>query len=292
MKAFLKNRKIIDILIGDSAISTFNEEEIYLPYLSGGELVSLSNELGYPAVYNGQSRWVYMEELIDYLYDENDISRLLERLFTLHHFEGHISGSNSKEVKLKHNKMVKTSLQKINSILLFAGVEIRQVNTGFYLHSINDSLIIDKKIKTVVDQDYIMSLEERVQLDLLNANYDSVLTKCRTIIEEVLIYIAEHLKEDVDSKGDIVKLYNQIKQLLNLQQRKEFDNRINQLLKGLENIIRAISDMRNISSDAHGKGSSRIIINKREAELVINSTITTCMYLINIFEDRQAKGVN
>lgn len=292
LKAFLKNRKIIDILIGDSAIDSNNEEDIYLPYLSGGDLVSLSNELGYEVVYNSQSRWVYMDEIIDYLYDKNDISRLFERIFSLYHFEGHINGANSKEVQSKYNVIVKTALQKINSILLFAGVEIRQVNTGFYIHSINDSLIIDKKIKTIVDQGYIMSLEERVQLDLVNANYDSVLTKCRTIIEEVLIYIAEQLEEDIDSKGDIVKLYNQIKQLLNLQQRKEFDNRVNQLLKGLENIIRAISDMRNISGDAHGKGSGRITINKREAELVINTTVTTCLYLINIFEDQQTETSN
>lgn len=287
MKNFLKNRRIIDILIGDAPISNIGKEEEYLPYLSGGELVSLCNELGYSTFYSGQSRWVYMDELIEYLYDKNETSRLFERIFSLHHFEGHIDGANKSEIHSKHTEMVATALDKVNSILLFSEIEIRKVNTGFYLHSISDSLIIDKKIETYIDQNYITNLEERVQIDLLNDNYDSVLTKCRTIIEEVLIYIAEQLGEEKNSKGDIVNLFNHIKKLLNLQQRKEFDKRINQLLGGLENIIRAISSLRNISGDAHGKGSNRIRINKREAELVINSTITICLYLINIFEDQQ-----
>lgn len=289
MKNIITNRKIIDILIGDTSVDIIENEEVFLPYLSGSDLVSFSNELGYSTFYNNSSRWVYMEELIEHLYNKNDVSKLFEKVFSLQHFVNHINGENPAEIKSKHKQLVQSAMRKINGVLLFFEVEIRKSNTGFYIHSTNDSLIIDKKIKSVVTQDYITSLEERVQWDLVSANYDSVLTKCRTIIEEVLIYIVENLGEEVDSKGDIVKLYNQVKQLLNIQQRKEFDNKVNQLLKGIESIIRAISDMRNLSGDAHGKGSDRIIINKREAELVINSTITICLYLINIFEDQQTK---
>lgn len=99
---------------------------------------------------------------------------------------------------------------------------------------------------------------ERCREDFISGNYDSVITKSRTIIEEVLIYILEEKNEPVMSKGDIGKLYNQVKTILHMQQDKSYDGRVNSLLSGLERIVESIGTMRNSNSDAHGVGSSRI----------------------------------
>lgn len=85
MSSPLTNRKIIDIIIGDREIKVRNES-LTLPYLSGPDLVELSNELGYAVTYGKQSRWVYMDDLIEYLTEIDDITRLFKRIFSLSNF--------------------------------------------------------------------------------------------------------------------------------------------------------------------------------------------------------------
>jgi hypothetical protein len=85
----------------------------------------------------------------------------------------------------------------------------------------------------------------------------------------------------IDFKGDLNKLYNQVKVLYGMQQSKDFDGRVNSLLSGLEKIVQAVAEMRNANSDAHGVGSRRIVIRESEARLVMNSAITFCEYMIS-----------
>lgn len=287
MENILTNRKIIDILIGDREIEV-ESQKVFLPYLSGSDLVGLNNELGYSTVYGKQSRWMYMDNLIRFLIEIDEITRLLKRVFSLSHFESNISGNTPNEIKEQHRKIVESAINEINSTLIYSGVELKKVNLDYYLLPIINGSTINVEFESIIDQKYILDLEGRVKEDLNNQNYDSVLTKCRTILEEVLTYILEeHGGLEVITKGDIVKLYNKVKKELNIQQKQEFDDRINQLLGGIENTIRAISDMRNIGGDAHGKGKNRIKISRREAELAINATKTVCLYLISILEDQR-----
>ena len=59
------------------------------------------------------------------------------------------------------------------------------------------------------------------------------------------------------------------------------------MLSGLEKIIQAIAEMRNTNSDAHGVGSKRIEIRKHEAQLVVNSAISFCEYILSVFDSKQ-----
>lgn len=127
---------------------------------------------------------------------------------------------------------------------------------------------------------YIRGLRGRCEADFISGNYDSVITKSRTMIEEVLINVLEENGVVPSESGKISILYNQVKNLRNMQQKKEFDIRVNGLLDGLEKIIRNIGDMRNINSDAHGVGSGRITIREKEARLIMNSAITFCEYFL------------
>lgn len=47
--------------------------------------------------------------------------------------------------------------------------------------------------------------------------------------------------------------------------------------------------MRNENSDSHGVGSKRIQVNRREARLIMNSAITLCDYVLDVFEDKKSK---
>ena len=111
-----------------------------------------------------------------------------------------------------------------------------------------------------VDDAYIREISDRAQKDIENADYDSALTKARTLLEEVFCHVIEKQGEKPGKTGEIRNLYNQVKNLYSMHQDSETDRRINGLLSGLEKILTAITEMRNGSSDAHGVGSRRINI--------------------------------
>jgi hypothetical protein len=52
--------------------------------------------------------------------------------------------------------------------------------------------------------------------DVLDGNYDSAITKSRTLLEEVFCYVIEKKGETPSESGDIGRLYNQVKQLYNI----------------------------------------------------------------------------
>ena len=69
----LNNRKIINILIGDTefddvVIESEPDIKAKMPYLSGSALCELCTRFGLPKTYSwnggGSSRWMYMQELI------------------------------------------------------------------------------------------------------------------------------------------------------------------------------------------------------------------------------------
>lgn len=99
----------------------------------------------------------------------------------------------------------------------------------------------------------------------------------------------EQNQVEVASKGDINKIYNQVKGLYNMRQDKGYDGRVNNLLSGLEKIVQSIAEMRNVNSDAHGVGSKRIMIKECEARLIMNSAITFCEYILEIYKNHKGK---
>lgn len=284
----LRQRSIIDILIGDKEMN-LKDEQVTLPYLSGPNLCDISTRYGLNESYSwnggGKSRWVYMDDLMEYLILENRVSDLLIYLFSLQRFEGHITGGSAEEIKDKHRSIIDATIKNINNILIFSGHEMRKINGQFKLVTKDSIHIVQEEIPAIIDLPYVISLKERSKEDLLNGNFDSVITKSRTLLEEVLIFILEDSKLEITAKGNINKLHAEVKKLLNLNQNNEYDKRINSLLSGVEKIIQAIVEMRNTNSDAHGVGSKRVKVGKREAELIVNSTMTISTYLLQIYED-------
>ena len=61
-------------------------------------------------------------------------------------------------------------------------------------------------------------------------------------------------KERYNSNGDLMKKYADVKALINMTQKKEWDVRVYGLLNGLNKIIDFIGRMRNMKSDAQGAG--------------------------------------
>lgn len=287
--AQLLNKEIISILIGDKLVF----EGYSLPYLTGSELCDLSTSFGLLVFYYrdgtgyNKSRWEYMYDLLKFLNSENRVPELLSHLFQRKRFIKLSSIGDRDEILKTHQSIVTGALSKINSILIFSNCELLEVNNQFVCVELGKSIVIEAtKIETITN-DYIKALPERIKNDLDSGDYDSVLTKSRTLIEEVLIYINESISlTKYKSNGDLNKIHQETALLLNMRQKGEWDKRINELLGALNKIINAISNMRNINSDAHGVGSNRIIIQKKEALLVAQSAVILSEYYLSVFQNR------
>lgn len=275
--SLLINRKIIDVLIGDVKLYG----EFSLPYMSGPELCQVSTTFGLARTYPwgnrgvaNKSRWEYMQDLMKHLNPQGRIPDLLSYLMQQDRFKNLIGVGDIQKVDETYKGVIKSAIDAINTQLVIARVELRLVNKTFVLTRAGEEVVIETpKVKNITSQ-YIRELLDRIKDDLDNKDYDSVITKSRTLLEEVLIFIIEKMTfERYKSSGDLVKMYQDATELLNMRQKSDWDKRINELLGGLHKIVNAISSMRNMNSDAHGAGSGRINIKKREALLAAHSSM-------------------
>lgn len=150
---------------------------------------------------------------------------------------------------------------------------------------LNGKVVIDAPSISAIDRNYIKDIAGRANRDIDNGEYDSAITKSRTLLEEVFCYVIESKNEIPSDKGDIGKLYNQVKSLYNMHQTVDVDRRINSLLSGLEKILTAIKEMRNEASDSHGVGSRRIEIKDYHTRLFVNSATTMADFILSVKEN-------
>lgn len=281
----LQNRTIIDILIGDVVVY----EDYRLPYYSGPKLCELSTMFGLYKTYmwGGQnlSRWEYMRDLLSFVEESNKTNDLLMYLFAFQRFESHNLKGTTDEIKTTYNNIVNGAIAKINEKLLFAGVQLRVLNNQFVLLKTSEEVVVEAPKVKVVTYQYIQELPDRIKDDIQNKDFDSVVTKSRTLLEEVFIYIIEKVtKERYQSNGNISQIYSEVKDLINMRQQSTWDRRVNDMISGINKIIDAIGSMRNINSDAHGVGVGRIAIKEREARMIASSAIMVAEYVLSVFQ--------
>ena len=223
--------------------------------------------------------------LMIYVEKYNKTNDLLSYLFAFQRFESLSLSGTQEEIKQTYNKIVNGAIAKINEKLIYGGAQLQIIKNQFVLSKIGETVVVEApKIKTITYQ-YIRELPDRIKDDISTKDYDSVVTKSRTLIEEVMIFIIEQLsKERYCSNGDLQKMYAEAKNLLNMTQRKDWDGRINDLLSGLNKIIDSIGKMRNMNSDAHGAGSGRIEIKEREARLIAASAVMVAEYMLSVYQ--------
>lgn len=155
---------------------------------------------------------------------------------------------------------------------------------------LGSTIKIDTPAIACVNREYIKDIAGRANRDVDNGEFDSAITKARTLLEEVFCHVIEKKREEPSDKGDIGKLYNQVKTLYNMHQAKDIDKRINSLLSGLEKILTAIKEMRNEVSDSHGVGNRRIALEEHHARLFVNSAMTMADFILSVrkkSEDKQ-----
>lgn len=292
----LCTKYILSILDGDETFSTYGGVEVSMPYLSGPKICDISNKFGLPVIYGGKgpkkSRWEYLEDLLKYCIRQKRASELLAYLFSGKQFEDKLRGLTPKEIKRVYPEIVNEIIDRINGEIFFKGKELVKVGQGFIVQKCGETISVEMPAIKRVDRSYIIDLSTRAAEEIKNGHYDSAVSQSRTLLEEVFCYVIEMKGEKPSEKGDIGKLYGQVKQLYHMHSDKEMDKRINELLSGLEKILKAITEMRNKASDAHGVGVKRIKIADHHARLCVNSAITMAEFILAVGEKASSADRN
>ena len=289
----LKTKEIIAILDGDTKYDKYEFEDgttvvIAMPYLSGADLCSISTSFGLPMSYSwgkgavNLSRWKYLDNLMEHCMNENRFSDLLSYLFSREQFSKMLYGRRVDEIESAYTHITGEIIQKINGILYFGGNELTVIGKQFIVKPIGSNVTVQAPQIKSIDREYIKSISHRAMQDVEQQNYDSAITKSRTLLEETFCYVIEKKGATPSDSGDMARLYKQVRSLYNMHTDGNTDRRINTLLSGLNNIVSAIAEMRNKDSDAHGVGANRIAIDEHHARLFVNSSMTMADFILSV----------
>lgn len=84
---------------------------------------------------------------------------------------------------------------------------MRIAGKQFQIRPMGSAIAVAAPAVKTIDRSYIRDLGERAVKDIDEKNYDSAITKSRTMLEEVFCYVIEKKNEVPSNSGDIVKLY-------------------------------------------------------------------------------------
>lgn len=288
----LKARFILDILIGDTSfgkikLSEEDKREVRcgLPYLTGMAICEIAGLFSAPITYDSSSRWIYMYQLIDWGIENGRISDILNYLFSKARFSDVLRGYSAEEVKLLYGRIISEVISQINGYLSFGDKELVLIGNVYCIKSKHVEIPVETPSLDRMDRDYVRQLIDRAFDDIKNGDNDSAVTKARTLIEEIFCYAIEKKGEIPSDRGDITILYRQVKDLYNMHQNKDIDRRINDLLSGLNKIVDAISNMRNVTSDSHGLGARRIAISDYHTRLVVGAAAVFSEFILSVIEN-------
>lgn len=215
---------------------------------------------------------------------------MLAYFFNLARFQKEFSGLTPEEIKRRHAAIVEGAIAAVNSILFFGGHELRCFGNNYVITSVDDVPAMSIPSINTIDRSYIKDMANRAQEDIELGNFDSALTKARTLLEEVFCWAIERKGEQPSSSGDVGKMFSQVKCLYNIHADKTMDRRICDLVNGLNKIVDSIGQMRNKQGDAHGVGASRVNIEDYHARLAVNAAANVADFVLSVVHRAERNG--
>ncbi|WP_257975923.1 abortive infection family protein [Staphylococcus pseudintermedius] len=295
----MASKEIVDLFLGDKRVNSESDDKFEsngytMPYMTHSDINALAPIFGITNIENvsDYNRLNKMAWLIEQCYKLNKENKLLKYFLDVTRYipnkREETSIYTNEELKKETLKEVEAYFNHINNILNFSDKKLIYLNKKYKIIDLIEDSQVTHDIDKHINFDYVRNFPFRLKDNLEDENYDTVITQSRTLLEEVYIHILEYSNKDYNSaKGNLQKLNSMVKTELKMKNNRDYDKRINELLSGLNKINDAIGKMRNENSDSHGVGSKRININRREAKLVMNSAITICDYILEIFEDNK-----
>jgi hypothetical protein len=136
-----------------------------------------------------------------------------------------------------------------------------------------------------IDFEYIQEQVKKCNSKIAEKDYEGAITNSRTLIESICLYIYEKKEGQYDYKGNLIRLYKDVSQLLNMTPSDYPDGNLKQILSGVFSIINGVSGLRNDFSDAHGSSpKTKYKVDERHAILTVNLSKTIAEYLYLSYE--------
>ena len=293
----LLTKEIMAVLDGDEELGSHQNTDgfsvaLRMPYLSGPTLCEISTKFGLSAQYSwgggNLSRWMYLSELMKHCITNGQISSLLSFLFAKQQFSTILIGRSLTDIEAIYSQTIRQAMEKINALLYFGGHELAVVGKQYVIRCIDKNISIEAPKINNITRGYIRDLSERAMQDIDEKHFDSAITKSRTLLEEVFLYVIEQRHTPSSHHGKINELYKEVKSLYNMHADSSIDRRVNNLLSGLEKIISSISEMRNAEGDAHGVGAKRLGIDDYHARLFVNAATTVADFILAVANKQNA----
>jgi hypothetical protein len=140
------------------------------------------------------------------------------------------------------------------------------------------------KPEITISNTHIMETVAKANQRIEYGDYDGAITTARTLLEEMESEIYRKLtNKEPEHRGDLIKLFKSVAQLLNLSIHKDLDGRLKEILSGLYKINNGISNLRNTIGDAHAK---KFKPQAHHARLAVNCSFTFCQFLYDTTTSR------
>lgn len=267
----------------------------FLPYLSANNIKDLGMQFGYnlKKMKEPVSRWKLMEKFLINLHIDNRTNELLNYLVSPIFLKDEIKEKNSinfsqinvdsqKQIIInqKRNEIIETILKHFNEQLIFSNKKMFFNNEIFSISDVSSApKVIEHKDR--IDNAYITSLVDKGQNDLLDKDFDSVITKARTLLESIFLQIIFDHQQEIKQNGNIMQYRNKVHEILGMSKTKDWNPNVTKMVGSLNTLVSTISELRNNNSDAHAS-TTRMKINEAEAELILNSSVMIGIYYLKV----------
>ncbi len=253
------------------------------PYRSGPKLVAFFNKMGFREVY-GQgfpSRATFAKEKVAELNGKPKLKDAVREMLDPRLWLEVTNGT------------VEACAEQINEILRYDGYEVVRDGNFYKVRELAGAVIEvehrfeeSEELSELVIEEQIQKCREKVEV----GDYSGAITNARSLIEAVCVKIEADLDPDnaQGNDGDLAKLFNRVRKLLNLDpSRQDISDSLKQVLAGLSNIINGLAAMRNKMSDAHGVAYKP---SRHHAKLAVNSAKTLADFLFDTMSYQIEKG--
>ncbi len=252
------------------------------PYRTGPKLVAYFNKLGFREVY-GQgfpSRATFAKEKVAELNGKPKLKDALRELLDPRLWLGVSNGT------------VEGCAEQVNEILRYDGYEVVRDGNFYKVRELSGAVIEvenrfaeSEELSELLIEEQIQKCREKIE----NGDYSGAITNARSLIEAVCTKIEADLDPNaLGNDGDLVKLFNRVRKLLNLDpSRQDINESLKQVLSGLSNIINGLAAMRNKMSDAHGVAYKP---SRHHAKLAVNAAKTLADFLFDTMSYQIEKG--
>ncbi|PUE62876.1 hypothetical protein B9Z45_02085 [Limnohabitans sp. 2KL-17] len=252
------------------------------PYRSGPKLVAFFNKMGFREVY-GQgfpSRATFAKEKVAELNGKPKLKDAFREMLDLRLWLEVTTGT------------VEACAVQINEILKYDGYEVVRDGNFYKVRELAGAVIEvenrfaeSEELSELLIEEQIQKCRDKVEV----GDYSGAITNARSLVEAVCVKIEADLDANaLGNDGDLVKLFNRVRKLLNLDpSRQDISESLKQVLSGLSSIINGLAAMRNRMSDAHGVAYKP---SRHHAKLAVNSAKTLADFLFDTVSYQIEKG--